>query len=1719
MTGSTLSHSGNNFDFSDLGYHTGQQRPLGLARHYELSAAPVSGDCDIGSDPRCFEPSYDGFAWEWLPSQDDFPVCSNMQRIGWLPAQKSVPWGEAINPGPQLNIMFANPTGLRGKEHILYNGDRGIHNLVETHLSSVGLKSVCQTLRAWSLEDQRQLRLLPGPAVPLRARSHTTGIWAGTWQSADMPCSRVNLQWPQAEGASGRAQASTFQFGDSTVLGIAFYAWAPGPTWPKARQATRRTLKFLTEEIIHGSSGFRYIAGDLNGEEEHYPELLEWQQMGWMEVQTLNLQKHNEPRCFTCKGVSSPDKIYISPELVQHFTGCKVQDLYADHSSITCSFELPWTASPWTWWPRASKIPWHAVDFDAWKSQDLMVEHFDSARHDPSQFFHQLGRQYEDSFSGYLDMELNQGLPNTCRGRGQIYEPKTRSSQAPKLKSSRQGEEKTSSDLICRSLQRWFKQLRRLQSLLHNLRRGSLDPTAVAYRLETWAAIKAARGFHGSFCSWWACRPVQTHGLGLLPDTLPSTQLLEAIFEDFKANYRAAESWNLRHRAATLKAATQECSRKAFLQLSGDTDHKHIDRFVQVTSSKIATIDPETFTVQLASPLPDLSGAEWDLDRVPAQVQRVDDCTFNIESDLILCPGQELRQSRSVGDTAKMLQMLKDFWAPRWNRDFPPGTQDWTRIMAFAVANLPTLEFPDPEITVEMWDDINLRYTAHSAKGPDSFDHLDLQKMPYQLKSVLISLLNGIENGADWPVQLCQGFGISLPKHTLAQEVGEFRPIVILSTIYRSWSSLRSRACLQTLSRIAAPGVKGFLPGRECGEIWHLVQALAETCLLLGAPLAGAITDIKKAFENVPRRPLMDLARHVGISSKIVSPWERFLTSMQRRFMLHQQVGEPISSNHGLPEGDGLSVLGMTLIDIAWDHYQQKFAPSTLPISFVDNYELLATSCASLMTGFVVLEEFMQLWHLELDTRKTTFWSTDPAERTAMRRLGKPVSLHTADLGGALTFSKRRGMGAQQDRISALDHLWTRLRRAEMLPQIKEMLLRQSFWSKAFYATGITLVPWKCIQQLRTRAVRALGHGHAGAHSGIRLALLSASRSTDPGFFQLLRTLQDFRRFLVKDPEILPLWSCFMSHWNGAMLSGPFCKLIDQFELIGWTLRDPPWFDDHDGCTHNLLTMSSTLLADLLDDAWIQRLAKEVSHRTDFHGLAGIQWPASRHENRLTLLELSRVNALREGAFLCGSAHGKYDLVKGSLCKICGNEDTFEHRVLVCPGYADQRALHHEAVALWHEQPRSLVERLLPNRLATMKDWKHALMSLPERFDSYALQPNGAVHYDLFTDGSAVHPTVPCIALAAWAVVSATHPGVLSSGVLHGIQQSVSRAELTAAISACRWLLEFGVSGTIWTDSAYVGKGMKLILDTRTLPEFDCNEDLWMLLAEVLLAMEPGQTQVQHVASHRHPREQQDPFSEWTAQWNEQADAAAEQAHHLRPASLKALAFQHQQGFFACERHVDLLRAMHLDFAEQAQEYNMFQDEDAENELELEAVWLHSSRQPMEGGDWVDDLPLGWLSTWVSSDEAARYEASYVHDVMSWFQSEREGAVDSFPVSWLELAAMMAICQISLPAKACTAGKTIWVSHESQPAHLYRLPTVASTVRFLREFIRDFHRVFQLGVVFIDGLDLASFRVHPPQQGIIGCFSPGTWQQAGLLLKAFTTNRPVRTANDLARPF
>ena len=1067
------------------------------------------------------------FWWKWAGTIMWTVVCQTHLQYaeGMIHISDLMRVGEALHPGPQIWIGTANPSGLRGKEDQLPLLPMGIWGVNETHLSTVNTRSVVNQIKRAGLQQQRNLSVSPGAPAPLRARSQSEGAWTGVCTVTDLVPREIHLHWPEAEYSQGRVQVHELWLGPFRI-GANVYLWPTSPTWPKAVQASEQLLRTLTQEVVYSRRGPRYILGDFNREPNKLPSIEHWVQQGWREIQDVAEQYLGKQKQQTYRELTAPDQIWISPELIQYFKDVNFWSIFADHKVVGGLFEAPVAQVAEQVWTLPSTIPWIQVRKKDWQEQDMQgLRNGTLSKEDVHQQYQAFWKKYEDSFDGYIDIP-GESLPGNMRGRAQRLAPETRAACSPLLKPSRQGEICMACDFLGRAASRWFTQARRIQSLKHSIAADKQTSDAQLYRAEVWRAIRKAKGFRGTFPRWWVARPVQLQGApSILPLSVPTHQQIIMIFEDFQYNYRRLEAWHARRRSEILRCQ-YEADRYKIYEVVKPASKGSITHLEEEQEALIIGISDDRSQVQLDEDLSAMGTVDYFLEGTRVQAQQDEDMILTFEApQMDLEIGQEITAVKHYSTPGEIDAALRKFWHQRWSNP-PPTEGEWDRILSFAAAYLPRCQPSSSMMSTAAWQEVNKRYTTRSARGADGVSAQDLLNLPDEATETLLEVMSKAEEQGTWPEALTTGFVHSLPKRDTAKAISDYRPVIIYSVVYRSWSSMRARSMLRRIAELAGPRQFGFMPGQETAEVWILTQALIEVAILRDQPLAGFVCDIQKAFENIPREPIRKLAIQLGFDPKVIALWFSFLSAMKRRFMVAGQVGEALQSTSGFPEGCGLSCVAMGIANLSYHAYMARYTVRLTELSYVDNLAHLAEDVVELQNGIMATQAWAKMWGFQLDEAKSYVWAMDSELRRTVATLGWKVCVKEKDLGAPMSYGKTSSSNILVQRIQTLGPLWKRLQRIPAPEWQKQMVIRTALWQRALYGCANCCLPWNHIKDLRTAAMRALGHGRAGAAAGLRLHVC-CHEQCDPGFFQCWNVLQTIRRVLIKRQAFLGMWRSF----------------------------------------------------------------------------------------------------------------------------------------------------------------------------------------------------------------------------------------------------------------------------------------------------------------------------------------------------------------------------------------------------------------------------------------------------------------------------------------------------------------------------------------------------------------------------------------------------------------
>ena len=817
-----------------------------------------------------------------------FPVgCSQRHALRVLPivrlliACAFVRVGEAKVPGPcfEWKIGHCNPAGLPNKAHLFTDSDVDLWLVSESHLSSQGFRKFQQQMK----DEHSPYRWhIPGKHVMPRSTTSDHGSWTGVLAMSSHPTRRLPHSWHPRIFDTSRIMACTTHCFGMWVSGVVVYGVPGGPTHPNARASTSALLQEGINRV-GAMSGPRYIAGDWNHDLDSLPCVDNLKEMQFVEVQELHYQLTGCPPQPTCRRKTRRDFLFISPELVPMFQGVEINHHHwIDHASVIAQFRgnvevlvrYPWPQpSPMPWTNVRNDEPGHTVSFDDGDCTQLYQQFWDNVE--------------QRALRGLSDVG---SMPlSKCVGRGRRLRPKRVTVQTGPVKAARSGEVDPTFFGISHLHRHWFRQLRRLQSMIRLLKSPIQGVSHAEHRCNLWRSILTARGFAPSFCEWWPTRPVIVHPNAVITSAVPSWQVAQLIFEDLQKQVADLERHLNSSRRSGSKATPAHALTALYRAVKRDAPAQ-VDVLFQSKQSTIREIVYDDVAIIVDPP------QEWD-EHLPLVVQGLPitptyvtaDCLW-LESIQSLEVGQVLTQTRGVGRLDCVFEVFIDYWSKFWCKHADTPISHWDTILQFARDRLPRISVEPLNITVPLVRATLKSKKARSARGLDGVGRDDVLNLTSNEMQSLVSLYNRAALTGEWPCQVVQGLVKSLAKKPDPMDAPDYRPISIFSVVYRLWSSMQSRFWLGRISNVLSSTLSGNRNGHQASTLWRRVLEEVEFGHGFSQSTCGLILDLAKAFNTLPRLPCLAMCMVCGMDSGSINAWAGALGLMTRRFWVNGSV-------------------------------------------------------------------------------------------------------------------------------------------------------------------------------------------------------------------------------------------------------------------------------------------------------------------------------------------------------------------------------------------------------------------------------------------------------------------------------------------------------------------------------------------------------------------------------------------------------------------------------------------------------------------------------------------------------------------------------------------------------------------------------------------------------------------------------------------------------------
>ena len=1000
-----------------------------------------------------------------------------------------------------------------------------------------------------------------------------------------------------------------------------------------------------------------------------------------------------------------------------------------------------------------------------------------------------------------------------------------------------------------------------------------------------------------------------------------------------------------------------------------------------------------------------LLGGNQSMDIIHAEADKI--WVQSMPLDLV---GKPVRQDKYMGQLTDMFHEFGQEWSKRWDRHADVDPTFWDPVVDFVRSAFPLQEPMEcPPITYDMWIAALKRKSKRAAVGPDGISRMDLLQLPRSLTEQLLNLLAEVEAGGSWPSQMLQGFIIALEKVENACAVQQYRPICIFSLCYRTWSSIRARQVIQHLAKQAPTSCAGSLPNKSAVDIWYTILSSIEMAHHTQEELSGAVIDLIKCFNMLPRYPIMAMMQHFGVAEPILRGWAAAQVNMKRRFKLRSCIGPALGSVTGFAEGCALSVTGMIAVNITAHRWLSIKHPSSTLFSYVDNLETVSPSAPEAIESLCDLMKFTDLMDVQVDAGKTYLWSSQSTGRKHFREQQEgqayTVLYWARDLGGHMTYSKQHTNRTLVQRLEQMLSLWNLLSRSLSPYTQKLRALKAKAWPLALHGANAAMLADNHFVTLRTGAVRGLREHSSGMNPMLHLSAVEHPMHDDPQFFVLVDTVLTFR---AHGPDVDALDFILDAHRapfaSKQMPPGPCFVLLSRLHQLGWSWVSRGLFVDHADLPINVLTCPVQELKQRLLEAWQHRVLGMVQQRKTFQG-APFMHPGITTA-RMHMLPPESQALLRttlNGTFFTADRLAKRDPTASSKCRFCQEEDSQTHRHWLCPFFASCRShLSEEQIRLILELPPVVPNHAWLPEPPNLRLFRKACLEIPDESQEFAWPSNFEDHLHLFTDGSCLAPTNMACKLASWGVVVGQTSDLqfvpVSNGLLHGWCQTAARAEIVAATSACLFALKVNRPCTIWVDNDRVFNKLQRFKQGKCRIGVNQKDaDLWGKLAFYVSRLGPLLQSVGKVVSHQDVSGALDEAEEWIYKGNAAADATAANAYARFP-QLMCLWQQLCKDFSdVCtlreHLHKVVIAVAQKSFQQPAMEH--LQTEDPE-EAPITA-------QPRVCRDQVVAFqPTPVTSAWTSR----RFAIDRMQEIVRWFEQLIDRTEPIRMMSWFQLNAL-----------------------------------------------------------------------------------------------------------------
>jgi hypothetical protein len=213
----------------------------------------------------------------------------------------------------------------------------------------------------------------------------------------------------------------------------------------------------------------------------------------------------------------------------------------------------------------------------------------------------------------------------------------------------------------------------------------------------------------------------------------------------------------------------------------------------------------------------------------------------------------------------------------------------------------------------EVWEVVR-KMKGDKAPGPDGFSMAFFQKCWKVIKKDIMAVFKEFHETEKFEKSLNATFVALIPKKAGAMEIKDFRPISLISGVYKIISKVLTSRLKSVMGKLVSQTQSAFVPGRQILDSIFMANECVDSRIRSGEPGLICKLDLEKAYDHINWDFLLYMLERFGFGDRWRGWMYQCVSTVRFSVLINGTPEDFFDSSRGVRQGDPLSPLLFVMV-------------------------------------------------------------------------------------------------------------------------------------------------------------------------------------------------------------------------------------------------------------------------------------------------------------------------------------------------------------------------------------------------------------------------------------------------------------------------------------------------------------------------------------------------------------------------------------------------------------------------------------------------------------------------------------------------------------------------------------------------------------------------------------------------------------------------------------